>query len=66
MTDAEFRKTLERFLKETGMSATALGLDALRDPAFVWKIRKGRKTGPERQQRVLAFMAAHRAKGRAA
>lgn len=42
-TPAEsFLADIEAFLKRSGMSATAFGRDALRDPNFVHDVRAGR------------------------
>lgn len=57
---------IEAFLTETGMSATAFGLDALNDPPFVAQLRGGRDPKMSTAERCRAFMAAEREKREAA
>ena len=53
---------VERFLRETGMSATQLGRDALNDPRFVADLRAGREPGRRVRCRVEHFMNIERAR----
>lgn len=53
---SEFLATIESFLERAKMAPTRLGALALADPAFVIKLRRGRKTTIDRAKRVLDFM----------
>lgn len=48
---------IERFIVEHEMSATAFGMEALNDPAFVSQLRAGRDIKLSTMARVQAFMA---------
>jgi 2,4-dienoyl-CoA reductase-like NADH-dependent reductase (Old Yellow Enzyme family) len=52
--------TIEHFLAETQMSATAFGRLALRDPRFVFDLRQGRDCLSRTQTKALAFMKGYR------
>jgi hypothetical protein len=56
-----FTADVEAFLAETGMTPTALGISALKDPNFVPALRAGRSPRAATIDRVYEFMAAHRA-----
>ncbi len=49
---------IERHLKRTGGSASALGRRALNDPAFVRHLRNGRQPRPETVAKLVAAMEA--------
>lgn len=49
-------REVETFLKATGMPPTRLGRDAVRDPQFVFDLRRGRQPGDRVRNRVRAFM----------
>lgn len=49
---------IERHLKQSGLTATAFGREALNDPAFVRHLRKGREPRPRTEARILAFIDA--------
>lgn len=53
----EFLEKIEEFLKRTGMSATMLGINALKAPNFVFNLRKGQGCTIATMQKVLDFMA---------
>lgn len=53
-------RQIERFLRDTGMSATGFGRTAVQDPCFVHDLRKGREPGGRTAARVTAFMSTHR------
>lgn len=52
---------IEAFLKAHGMSATAFGTQALKDPPFVSQLRAGRDIKMSTAERVRAFMSEHAA-----
>jgi hypothetical protein len=56
-----FTADVESFLAETGMTPTALGVAALKDPNFVPALRAGRSPRAATIDRVYEFMAVHRA-----
>jgi hypothetical protein len=51
---------VERFLKASGMSATAFGRWVARDPRLVHDMRRGREVGPRLMRRIEAFIEAFR------
>ena len=55
-TAQKFVADVEAFLKASSMSATAFGIEALKDPSFVRDLRKGRKPGLDIVDRVHAFI----------
>ncbi len=57
----KFRKLVESFLKKTGMAATSYGRNALGDPGFVARLRKGARCWPETQEKCIKFMASFKA-----
>ena len=56
MRMVDLLRTIERFLKETGMPATRFGRDAVRDPRLVLDMRQGRQAGRRMRSRVEHFM----------
>lgn len=52
----EFAREIEQFLSDTGMSPTRFGKRAVGDPAFVFKIRKGRDVTLGTAEKVRLFM----------
>jgi hypothetical protein len=50
---------VDRFLERTGMSPTAFGKNAVRDPNLVRCLRAGRESRFPRVQRIRAFIASH-------
>ena len=57
-----FLVDVEAFLSERGIEASLFGRSALKDPNFVFDLRKGRCPNLRTIQRVRAFMAAHSSK----
>lgn len=56
-------RTIERFLKETGMPATRFGREAVRDPRLVLDMRNGREPGERMKNRVEHFMNKYQSGG---
>jgi 2,4-dienoyl-CoA reductase-like NADH-dependent reductase (Old Yellow Enzyme family) len=50
-------RSIERFLKKTGMAPTAFGRQALRDPRLVFDIRNGREPTNRTKRRIEHFMS---------
>ena len=46
-------RTIEIFLRTTGVPATRFGRDAINDPRFVFDLRRGREPGPKTIARVV-------------
>jgi hypothetical protein len=62
-----FLPAIEKFLSETGISASGFGKAALGDPMFVRDLRlTGRKIKPKTRRELEAFMAKARKAARAA
>ena len=59
MTPAEFLARVEAFLASEGISASAFGVQTLRDPSFVFDLRKGRAVSLDIACQIQAFMDAH-------
>ena len=55
---------IEAFLLETGMAASAFGMEVMGDPSFVDELRAGRDLRWRTEQRLLAQMDNYREKGR--
>lgn len=51
---------IERHLKETDTAPTVFGRRAVRDPRLVHDLRRGRQAGPRMEQRIRAYMNAHK------
>lgn len=49
-------RSIELFLRRTGMAATTFGREAVRDPRFVHDLRKGREISARMARRVEHFM----------
>ena len=47
---------IEAFLKATGMSATAFGVEVLNDPPFVQQLRNGRDPKMSTAEKCRGFM----------
>jgi hypothetical protein len=58
-------RSIERFLRETQMSATRFGRLAVNDPRFVLDLRLGREPRPPVETRVEHFMNKYRETARA-
>ena len=50
-------RTIEKFLRQTGMPATKFGRLATQDPRFVLDLRNGREPRRNTQKRVENFIA---------
>ena len=57
-----FLVDVEAFLSERRMEASLFGRNALKDPNFVFDLRKGRCPNLRTIQRVRGFMAGHASK----
>lgn len=55
-TQQEFLDAIEAHLRKTGMTATAFGKAAARDPGFVFELRRGRSPSLATAERVMAFV----------
>lgn len=55
-----FKNEVEAFLAETGMAPTTFGREAVKDPGFVTRLRKGSRCWPETQEKCSSFMDARR------
>ena len=53
---AQFRDTVEDWLKRTGTPPARLGIDALCDPSFVLRLRRGRVPRLDTADKVLVFI----------
>lgn len=53
-------RSIERFLRETGMPRTKFGRLSVRDPRLVDDLRNGRSPRPAMQSRVEHFMNKYR------
>lgn len=49
-------RTIEVFLRSSGVPATRFGRDAINDPRFVFDLRKGREPGPKTVARIVDFL----------
>ncbi len=52
----QFREAVEDWLKRTGMAPARLGADALGDPSFVLRLRRGRVPRMDTADKVPAFI----------
>lgn len=49
-------KSIEKHLREHGIAAAQFGRAALRDPSFVFELRRGREPRPRTVQRVQSYI----------
>lgn len=49
-------RSIERYLKQTGMAPTAFGRRAARDPRLVFDLRNGRQPSDRLKRRIEHFM----------
>ncbi len=49
-------RRVERHLKRSGTPPTRFGRECLRDPQFVFDLRRGREPGPDVSARVAAYI----------
>lgn len=47
---------IERHLRFSGVPPTTFGREAVRDPRFVFDLRKGRQPGPATARRVADYL----------
>lgn len=59
----DFQNEVESFLTDTGMSATAFGLAAVKDSRFVHDLRKGRSCRMTTAEKVIKFINHYRRQG---
>jgi 2,4-dienoyl-CoA reductase-like NADH-dependent reductase (Old Yellow Enzyme family) len=57
-------RRIERYLRTADMPATRFGREAVRDPRFVFDLRRGREPRPDMERRVIAWLDS-RSEGRA-
>lgn len=55
-SNKELIEYVDNFIQKTGMSDTAFGIKALKDPSFVTRLRAGRGCGEEVQKRITDFI----------
>ena len=53
-------RDVEQFLKNSSMPAAKFGREAVKDPRFVFDLRKGREPRPRTIERIRAFLEASR------
>jgi 2,4-dienoyl-CoA reductase-like NADH-dependent reductase (Old Yellow Enzyme family) len=61
----QFVAEVEAFLREKGVDPTVFGRDAMRDPTFVFRLRRGRESKTGTIDKVRAYMAEQRAQAAA-
>jgi 2,4-dienoyl-CoA reductase-like NADH-dependent reductase (Old Yellow Enzyme family) len=49
-------RSIESFLRRTGMAATSFGRESVRDPRLVHDLRKGRELSERMKRRIEHFM----------
>ena len=49
-------RSIEQFLRKTGMAPTRFGRASVRDPRLVFDLRNGREPGQSMKRRVEHFM----------
>ena len=49
-------RRVERFLRRSGMSATRFGRNVVRDPRFVFDLRRGRRLGQPTLKKLVAWL----------
>ena len=50
---------VERYLRRSGTAPTRFGRDAVRDPRFVFDLRRGREPRESTRRRVFEFLDQH-------
>ena len=56
----EFTDEIEAYLAESGLTPTVFGRMVLKDPSFVFRLRKGRSCGAKTIDRVRAYISDQR------
>jgi 2,4-dienoyl-CoA reductase-like NADH-dependent reductase (Old Yellow Enzyme family) len=52
-------RRVETYLRRSGTAATRFGRESVRDPRFVFDLRKGREPGRRIVRRVCAYLDRH-------
>lgn len=55
--DTTLLPVIEAYLRKSGMAPTSFGRAAVRDPRFVWDLRKGRVPQARTRRRIRHFIA---------
>lgn len=55
----QFHDQIEAFLDRTKMAPTVFGRNAMKDPTFVFRLRKGHSVRTTTMDRVVAYMNAY-------
>jgi hypothetical protein len=55
----DLRRRVEKYLRQSGRTATSFGREVLGDPCFVFDLRKGRQLRPPTANRVSAWLDRH-------
>ena len=55
-TRVHILRDVEKFLRNSDMPATRFGRQAVRDPRFVFDLRRGREPRPSTIEKVRAFL----------
>lgn len=63
MTVAEFRQTVERFIKDHDLTPTEFGKQYASDPGFVFALRDGREPRESTRDNILARLPAEQTQG---
>lgn len=56
MMMTEFKNEIEQHLVRAGMTPSRFGREAVNDPGFVYRLRKGGECRPSTIERVRAYM----------
>ncbi|MES2903019.1 MAG: hypothetical protein V4696_02435 [Pseudomonadota bacterium] len=56
MLSVHLLRTIEVFLRTSGVPATRFGREAVNDPRFVFDLRRGREPGPRTVARIVEFL----------
>ena len=57
-------RQVERYLRRSGLAPTRFGREAVKDPRFVFDLRKGREPRAETVRRVVEFLERREIGGR--
>jgi len=55
----EFKKEIDKFLKDSGMTATVFCIRAARDRTLYHRLKKGQEPGIRKVEQVRAFIKRH-------
>jgi hypothetical protein len=56
--DVKLLKRIHKFLRRSGIPPTRFGMQAVRDPQFVFDLRRGRTPRPPTSARIEAYLDA--------